>query len=293
MVSPDLLIASRACERAPQRNLVFTSAGDRSNISRWLRGEKDFDLWITYYGDDAGVARGLSGFADCYNARKDSKFGNLKFAYDTWPDAFAQYEAVLVLDDDLLISGDAIGQLFETRKKLDLWLLQPAFSPLGKISWRVTQVQHQYVLRFTNFVEMSCPLFRRDKLDAFMTVFDPILSGEGTDWWYMEVLGPCIDRKVAVIDAIACVNPHDRTKGGVREIDRLEPLHQRKANWEAIKQLHGLSTRVHSESGKVLKPWPMRWLSPLLHVPIDAYVWARHIAWLVKRALTTRRPARQ
>lgn len=40
-------------------------------------------------------------------------------------------------------------------------------------------------LRYTNFVEMACPLFRRDELDAFMSVYDPDLVGYGTDRWFL------------------------------------------------------------------------------------------------------------
>ncbi len=35
-------------------------------------------------------------------------------------------------------------------------------------------------LRYTNFIEMARPLFRQDKLDAFMAVYDPELVGYGT-----------------------------------------------------------------------------------------------------------------
>ena len=173
------LLIARRTDGGPRRNLVFTSAGDRSNVDRWLAGRRNFDLWISYYGDEPGRHAEI---ADFYNVRRDSKFGNLKFVYDTWPHLLAPYQAVLVTDDDLIISGAQMSRLFDLREELDLWLLQAAFSPLGKISWDITRAQWASSLRFTSFVEMTCPLFRKDKLDAFMDIFDPILTGTGTDW---------------------------------------------------------------------------------------------------------------
>jgi hypothetical protein len=264
---------------------VFSSVGDKSNADRWLQGRRNFDLWITYYGDQEC---GYTDSADYYNSRKGSKFQNLKFAYDTWPERFAPYEAVMVMDDDILISGGGISRLFELRREFDLWVLQPAFNPVGKISWPVTRVEWSCKLRFTNFVEMTCPLFRRDKLDAFMAVYDPVLSGFGMDWWFLEVLGRSLEGNVAVIDEIPCVNPHDRTKGRVREINKWQSQEAREAVWADVKRRHGIRRDevVHCVYRRMLKPAPARWLSPILHVPVEMYVHARYLAWLAKRKLT-------
>src|SRR5262249_47793095 len=112
--------------------LVFTSAGDRANCRHWLRGRRNFDLWITYYGDVPGT---WAEIADLYNCRQGSKFQNLHSAYCSWGERLRHYEAIMVLDDDILISGEDLSHLFELRHTLDLWVLQPAFHPRGKISW--------------------------------------------------------------------------------------------------------------------------------------------------------------
>jgi hypothetical protein len=258
--------------------LVFTSAGDRSNLARWLRGRRNFDVWITYYGDHPGR---YSDSGDLYNARKGSKFQNLKFAYQTWPDLLGAYSAVMVMDDDVLISASDISRLFELREELDLWVLQPAFSPRGKISWPITRVRWRSELRYTNYVEMTCPLFRRDKLDAFMSVYDPVLAGYGADWWFLHVLGSAVEGRIAIVDSITCVNPHRSSKGGIREINRLQSHEQRVAVWNEVRQRYGIKAdrRGHREFRVVLKPPPWRWLSPLVHVPLDAYAGVRRIGW--------------
>jgi hypothetical protein len=270
---------------APRRNLVFTSAGDRSNVRLWLKGRRNFDVWISYYGEAPGR---YSEIADFYNVRRGSKFGNLRFACDTWPELLAPYEAVLVSDDDIVISGTQTSRLFEIREEMGLWLLQAAFSPLGKISWGITRAQRDSRLRFTNFVEMTCPLFRKDKLDAFMRVFDPVLTGIGTDWWFMESLGDDIEGKVAIIDAIVCTNPSDRSKGGIRECDRLDTEAARNAAWDWVRTRYGVDRRPHRELGKISKRPPARWLSPLPHLPIDLYVRARELARVTKSRVVSR-----
>ena len=230
------LIAATSGSRS--NNLVFTSAGDRSNLRGWLQGRRDFDLWTVYYGSTGGMFQDVS---DYYLARKGSKFQNLHHCYQHWPEVLARYDAIMVMDDDIEIGATGLSRLFEIRRELDLWALQPAFRLSGKVSWPITAVRPTAKLRYTNFVEMACPLFRRDKLDAFMGVYDPALVGYGADWWFLRTLGPDIDNRVAVVDEVTCVNPYDKNKGGGgREIDTLQTHQMRKEVWERIKATYDL-----------------------------------------------------
>ena len=263
------------------RNLVYTSAGDRSNVSRWLKGPREFDLWLTYYGDRGHSLRAI---ADIYNVRKGSKFQNLHYAYRTWPSVFGKYDAIFVLDDDVVLSGRSVNRLFEIREQYDLWLLQPAFHPRGKISHPITRVRPECLLRFTNFVEMTCPLFRRDKLERFLEVYDPALPGYGMDWWFIEAMGDDVRGKIAIVDEVSCINPLEMVKGGLRrEIDRLRPHHERVAKWEEIKKRYNIRAeeRGQVEFEAVLKPkWRGRLamvanildISPFILRTVD-YVW--------------------
>jgi hypothetical protein len=259
-------------------HLVFTSAGNRSNLRNWLQGRRDFDLWTVYYGDVAGKFQDVSEF---YLPRKGAKFQNLHYCYQQWPERLARYEAVMVMDDDILIDATGITRLFEIRREQDLWALQPAFRLSGKVSWPITAVHPTAKLRYTNFVEMACPLFRRDKLDDFMKVYDPELVGYGTDWWFLHTLGADLGMHVAVVDEVTCVNPYDRDKGnGGREIDTLQTHQVRKEVWERMKALHALDEqdRVHREFGRIRKS-PLDAVTGLLsHFPDWAYLNAKGLA---------------
>ena len=270
------LIAATSGSRST--NLVFTSAGNRSNLRGWLQGRRDFDLWTVYYGDQPGMFQDVS---DYYLGRKGSKFQNLHYCYEQWPEVLARYDAIMVMDDDIEIGAKGITRLFEIRRELDLWALQPAFRLSGKVSWPITAVQPTAKLRYTNFVEMACPLFRRDKLDAFMRVYDRELVGYGTDWWFLHTLGPDIDNRVAVVDEVTCVNPYDKNKGsGGREIDALQTHQVRKEVWERMKAIHGLDEqgRKHREFRRINKsPWGAV-ASLLFYFPDWAYLSAKTLA---------------
>jgi hypothetical protein len=273
-----------------RRYLVFTSAGDRTNLRMWLAKDRGFDLWITYYGDHPDT---LEGHGDYWVCRKGSKFQNLRAAYQQWPDVFVRYEAVLVLDDDVLIRARDIDRLFAIRAAHELWLLQPAFDPRGKISWDITKVNPHCRLRYTNFVEMTCPLFRQDKLADFMAVYDPELVGFGVDWWFLHVLGADIRGRVAVIDEVVCLNPHDRTKGRVREIDRLQPYEVRKRKWGEMKRRYGIKGEEGGthEYGRLSRRWYQSVGPVCLYRAYDFMVSLRWVAWAVKSWVRARLPA--
>jgi hypothetical protein len=235
---------SKKISSPKSRYLVFTSAGDRSNLNYWLEGKQNFDLWITYYGNEKERFKEIS---DYYLVRKGGKFPNLYYAYRNFNYILASYEAIFITDDDIIISGSAISRLFKIREQYNLWLLQPAFSPEGKISHPMTRVKPGNYLRFTNFVENTCPLFRKDILDDFMKVYDPVLVGWGIDWWFMNVLGAQAKGKVAVVDAITCINPRDEIKGEQREIDILQDTPTRIENWKKIQAQHNLYELPASE----------------------------------------------
>lgn len=218
------------------RYLVYTSAGDRSSLRNWLSADRHFDLWVTYYGD------GSSDFCDCadfYNERRGGKFPNLQDAWRRWPELLRGYEAVLVLDDDIQISSAQIDELFRIRERHDFWVLQPAMDWRGKVSHAITARHPGCEYRLVTYVEMNVPLFRADRLWAFLDVFDPQLVGFGTDLWYMSMLRK--RGRAAIIDSIRCLNPHDRQKpGGFREIERLQSQQSRENVWRQMASRHGI-----------------------------------------------------
>ena len=262
-------------EETRNKYLVYTSAGDNASIRWWLQGSRNFDLWVTYYGEHQGKYRDV---ATIYNARKGGKFPNLHHAYKVGRDMFRRYQAVMVMDDDIVISGTAISRLFEILEERQLWILQPAFDPMGKVSIPITCIDPRYRIRYTNFVEVTCPLFRTDKLEQFMGVYDPKLIGWGCDSWFLDVLRSTSKKKIAIVDEIPCLNPLDREKQGGREIDKLQKEAERIRVWQEVQNKYEIRTYPHRGYGGI-----RRRMTFGLHVYSSA-VWFRMQARAIHKA---------
>jgi hypothetical protein len=115
---------------------------------------------------------------------------------------------------------------------------------------------------------MTCPMFCTERLAEFLDEFDPCLKGSGTDTWYMQVIARSnLSDKVAVVDSLPCVNPHDAWKRGhYREISRAFSDESRIATWHRIADERGLNRHASPEEyGRVkthprLRPRSRSWL---------------------------------
>jgi hypothetical protein len=264
------LVLQKQLEKPSSKFLVFTSAGRHANCSTWIKGRRNFDLWVTNY---SGGDEGLLNLADYYAERKGGKFPNLHAAFHQWPEIFEKYDAIFVSDDDLYISAGKISELFEILFEFDLDVLQPAFSQFGKWSHKFTRAKLLSYLRYCNFVEVTCPLFRMSKLAEFMAVYDPVLVGWGTDHWFMQTLVGDAPNKAAIVDAIVAINPFDEVKGR-REIHTLQVDTVRHATWKEIQRTRNVSevnplrewgkvqrwARFRFYSGTVVTAWTKLWV---------------------------------
>ncbi|EGB12095.1 hypothetical protein AURANDRAFT_61423 [Aureococcus anophagefferens] len=235
--------APRFSTDAEKRNwLVYSSAGDGAAVPLWLaNGPRRFDVAVTYHGRRRGDPPWRPR-VDAFHRRRGGKFENLKAC-----GAHRGYDAVLVLDDDVVVDAPRINELFAIREAFELAVVQPAFEPSGK----VTAAQRGSFLRLTNFVEMTCPLFAGGALDAFLSRFDPQLKGYGADWWFLAVVGggraPRRGR-CAVVDAVTCANPPRTDRRG---IDGLQGKEVRREVWAQIRRREGLAQWAHGEYGRV------------------------------------------
>jgi hypothetical protein len=218
--------------------LVFTSVGRNSNVQQWMTCP-NFDLFVVDYCDGNSQTKQLANY---YLEHKGGKFQNLHYCYHQWKDIFTSYDAIMVMDDDIVIPSDKINQLFDILIEHDLSILQPAFSARGKVSHEITQVKCFSSIRKTNFVEVTLPLFKTSELTSFLDLFDPVANGGGVDWWFCHHAESRRDKPcIAIIDSIVCLNPHDVHKGGTREIDLFRSREQRNADWALVKKRNHLT----------------------------------------------------
>jgi hypothetical protein len=227
--------------RTPTKWLVFTSAGDYSNHKQWLKG-RIFDLWVVYYGTNANDV--YEHDCDIYRRRKGGKFPNLFAMYQSDRHLLQQYDAIMVLDDDIAITGPSINRLFELREKYGLWVITPSFEPYHQYFMVLKRRPPYNRLRMIDMVEVNTPLIRRDILDEYMlNHYNSSLVGWGVDIalaHFMMQLNST--RRIAVSDEISCYNP-PRRPDGHREINRLQSSAKRKRTWETFARQHKIPTR--------------------------------------------------
>lgn len=212
-------------------DLVFTSAGDHHNLAQWSGPDRDYEIYVCYYGTRRFENLHPVDVVD--NRFTGSKFQNLKAAYERDRTYFARFTSIFVVDDDIEISARDINELFAIRQRLDLNILQPSQDRTGKFSYPTLLTFEGCFGRLTNFCEVCVPLFETKTLLAFLEEYDGSLAGWGIDWWYSHRVSRSYGGKIAVIDSVSCRNPFESEKGlTVREIDRYQDATTRRAAWE-------------------------------------------------------------
>lgn len=238
------------------RYLVYSSVGDNANIQCWLE-DRNFDLWLTYYGDDNSVD--LSEKCEYFLHKKGAKFPNFFYLFREFEHIVEQYEGVMIADDDLIMSGEDINSLFSLMQEHNLSLAQPSFNVCGKVSHPATRMRALSKLHFTSFVEVACPIFKTQYLLDFMKEYDDIVIGWGADWWFSYLVEKRDGRgtSIAVIDQVSCLNPLDVTKNQGREIDRFQSKDKRKEIWAGVKKERGLDLVEEVVQYKVIPSYSM------------------------------------
>ena len=216
-----------------RKNIVFTSAGDNTDFHiNWCGNNRNYDVYCVYYGDNMDNYNKYKSVVDKIWQRKGSKFQNFYYVYSLSDNIFSSYERFFILDDDIVMSTDDINKMFLLSEEYDLWICQPSFNNISKISHPITKYNPGNILRYTSFVEVNAPLFSKKALTKFMKKYDPILIGWGIDYLYIWANGDTIEDKYAVIDSIQCINPHDNAKPSKkRELNNIEDVDLRIKYW--------------------------------------------------------------
>ena len=209
-----------------RRYLVFSSVGDNTEFySHWVGPphQQSYDIWICYYGANVSQYNVYMAFTDLIERREGSKFQNFVHIYNKYKSRVLEYERVLVMDDDIIISSFDIDRLFSISHSFDLWISQPSFSKNSKTSHDITKYHDNTFLRYTNFVEVNVPLFSRDALRRCMDVLDESLIGWGIDYLCIWMNGKEEESRYAIIDAVQCENPKiKRNNNGSRELRKIK-----------------------------------------------------------------------
>lgn len=246
-------------ETPPRRVLWFSSVGNNNlNAHRsWGRvgSRRTMDVWIAYYGKSDTRARELLDVADEMRPMRGTKWQNLhRFAND--PELgprMRSYDYVIVADDDLQFPHDSQVRWLAFVTRVQPFISAPSFKIATPQNWDIgVRKNNGTGMRWTNFVECTCPCFRADALATFLYLHAPVLAhiprGFGVDV-LMQNLMWCEAEPFAILDVVSVYNPTTAEKEiPVRECERAFSTTDTHAGYIATKKIYmlpGLSKPRH------------------------------------------------
>jgi hypothetical protein len=155
--------------RRQRRNLVVVRAGRNSLHPRWVEGPgaAGFDLLVVPY--EEGAPPCPDGSPSMFiPGRKIAGYHRL---FRDHPDLLERYDYIALFDDDLLATKRDISRLFAIGSQYRLDVFQPTLSRDSHFSYAATLSNSGYRLRYTNIVEMMCPVFSREHLKRALPLF--------------------------------------------------------------------------------------------------------------------------
>lgn len=151
------------------KNLVVVRAGRNSLHPHWTAGpgQAAFDLLVVPF--DRAAPPPPEGRSSIFiPGRKIEGYNRL---FHSHADLLDRYDYIALVDDDILISKAALSRLFEIGRSHRLDLFQPTLSWDSYFSYAATLTNPAYRLRYTNIVEMMCPVFSRAHLVRALPLF--------------------------------------------------------------------------------------------------------------------------
>jgi len=210
--------------RGKHKWLVYSSVGDSTDAWRsWLPG-RDFDILINYHGRKGQAPEEMTEAVEMVQQRKGGKFASLQHFQNGG--RLDQYEAIMVLDDDIVLDPKEIHLLFNLRRAYNLTVVAPtqrtSLSQLtGRGRCRGSHDSHQAhgscfpvyglenakQLRIVDFIEENMPIFQTEFLLSFLAVLDPTVVGWGVDIWYSWMSQNRSKGRMALVDSVSACNP--------------------------------------------------------------------------------------
>jgi hypothetical protein len=143
------------------KNLVVVMAGDRSLHPLYAQ-QRDFALWVIYYGNDDALAAEYQAGADLLWRHKGLKIELVRrvlleeLVFRRQID-FSEFDFILLPDDDIEFPNGAadVSRLFAAARTLQADVFQPAIANEHvSVGWDATRVMPGYACHRTNIVEV-------------------------------------------------------------------------------------------------------------------------------------------
>jgi Protein of unknown function (DUF707) len=181
------------------RFLLISRVGPQSLHMGWLHPVHDrgFDILLSSY-DPQMTGPDLPGVT--FEHRPGRKVAGYAEVLAAYADRIAHYDYVALFDDDLIIDSASVKRLFETVAALDLKIAQPALTHDSHFTYAALLQDRAFAFRYVNYIEMMCPVFRRDVLLAIRPLFSMGYES-GIDLAWCNVVA-ATSTDFAVIDSV-------------------------------------------------------------------------------------------
>ncbi len=210
-----------------KRFLVFIQSGQDFDPKYDPRGAS-FDLLINYYDASTHI-----GEAQYVFAQRGTKFTAIRKILDLCPEVFLAYDAVLFLDDDIIISQTQIDALFSIQAEHHLDLLQASLSQDSECYYPILkQPLAGSGLRPISGVEIMMPLVSRRALAEFGWVFGESISGWSVDLLLSREVRTRFGNTIALCGDVVATHPRS-TDLGNNPFYKYLAEHGLNPHWEA------------------------------------------------------------
>jgi hypothetical protein len=190
----------KLASRSSNQFLVFVQAGHEFTAV-WLDEQRDFDVLVNYYEPVETIAENID-FAFYQPGTKATAI--YKFL-EEYKSLILSYEAVLFLDDDVVISKEQIEELFLVRQTQGLDVVQASLSSRSECFFPILkQPIAGNGIRPISATEIMMPLVSKRALEQFAWVFGESVSGWGVDLLLGQKVREVYGNTVALLADIVC-----------------------------------------------------------------------------------------
>ena len=219
-----------------RRNLIVVKAGRGSLHPAWMMddGSANFELLVAEYEPSPPVANDPGAHKISLPSTKVQGYDRL---FRSVPELLSRFDYVALFDDDLSFGPDDANRLFEYGTRYDLDLFQPALSRDSHHSYAATVIgSRAFRLRYCNYVEMMCPVFRTETLARLLPLFE--LGYEtGIDMLWSQLVDG--RRRMAIVDDV--VIRHTRAVGSNKTANGFSAAERYDDIFNRVLALSGLS----------------------------------------------------
>lgn len=179
------------------KNLIVVRCGDKSLHEKWLDGKNEYDVAISYFGDDFKFDQSCLKHLHLF---KGSKWEGLSDFFNT-TELWKEYDAICLPDDDLDCTSEQLNEFFRLFHSYKFDLAQPSLDTRSYYSWSIVLQNTNFKYRETNFVEVMIPCFNQVAFLKILPTLSENISGWGLDHLWPKLLGNTA--KVGIIDEVS------------------------------------------------------------------------------------------